>query len=117
MKAIQNYIEFLIIEVEQKKNWKYKENVFEQFLAYLYLENSDQAKYGSILSGLITQQSLKNDQYPRTITEANNMLSNHKFDNLKSYNKSSTNNNKSSQEIPKKIKPQQNKLILCPDER
>ena len=41
VKAIQEYVEFLIIEVEQKKNWKYKENVFEQFLAYLYLENSD----------------------------------------------------------------------------
>ena len=38
-------------------------NIFKQFLAYLYLENSDQAKYGSILSGLISQQSLKNDQY------------------------------------------------------
>jgi hypothetical protein len=104
VKAIQGYVEFLIIEVEQKKNWKYKKNVFEQVLAYLYLENSDQAKYGSILSGLITQQSLKNDQYSRTITEANNMLSNHKFDNLKSYNKNSTNNNKSPQEIPKKKK-------------
>lgn len=53
---------------------------FEQFLAYLYLENADQAKYGSILAGLNTQQSLGNNQYPTTITEANNVLSIHKFD-------------------------------------
>jgi hypothetical protein len=37
-------------------------------------------KYGSILTGLITQQSLRNDQYPKTITKAYNVLSNHKFD-------------------------------------
>ena len=33
----------------------------EQFLAYVYLENADQAKYGSILSGLNTQNSLRNE--------------------------------------------------------
>ena len=27
-----------------------------------------------------TQQSLGNDQYPKSITESNNVLSNHKFD-------------------------------------
>ena len=83
VKTIQGYVELLILNVDAEKNCKYKENIFKQFLAYLYLENSDQAKYGSILSGLITQQSLKNDQYPKTITEANNVLSNHKFDNVK----------------------------------
>lgn len=31
----------------------------DQLLAFLYLENSDQAKYGSLLKGLATQQSLK----------------------------------------------------------
>lgn len=61
-----------------------------QFLAYAYLENSDKSKYGTLLNGLQTQQSLKNDQYPKTITEATNVLSNHRFDNTSSYN----NNNK-----------------------
>ena len=60
IKLIQGYVELPILDVEAEKNWKYKENVFEQFLAYL-LENSDQAKNGSILSGLITQKSFKND--------------------------------------------------------
>ena len=52
----------------------------EQFLAYVYLENADQSKYGSILSGLNTQNSLRNEQYPKTLIEANNVLSNHEFD-------------------------------------
>ena len=49
------------------------------------------------------QQSLKNDQYPKNITEANNVLSNHKFDQVKSH-KSNTNVNKSPQETHKKDK-------------
>ena len=52
----------------------------EQLFAFLYLENSDQDKYGSILRNLNSQKSLGNDQYPRTIVETNNVLSNHKFD-------------------------------------
>ena len=31
------------------------------------------------MAGLITQQLLGNDQYPKTITEANTVLSNHRF--------------------------------------
>jgi hypothetical protein len=46
-------------------------------VAYTYLDNSDKTMYGSILTGLQMQQSLKNNQYPKTITEANHVLSNH----------------------------------------
>jgi hypothetical protein len=53
---------------------------YEQYLAFIYINNADQAKYGTIMAGLITQQSLGNDQYPRTITEASTVLSNHQFD-------------------------------------
>ena len=60
---------------------KCNKKAFNQLLAFTYLENSDKAKYGSLLIGLQTQQSLKNNQYPQTITEANNVLSNHRFDN------------------------------------
>ena len=56
----------------------------KQFLAYMYLNNADKSKYGSLLKGLSTQQSLNNDQYPKSVTEANNVLSNHPFDNNKS---------------------------------
>ena len=57
-----------------------QEKAFQQLLAYTYLENSDKNKYGSLLTGLQTQQSLKNNQYPKLITEATNVLSNHRFD-------------------------------------
>jgi hypothetical protein len=59
----------------------------------MYLSNADKAKYGSILKGLSTQQSLSNDQYPRTVIDSNNVLSNHPFDNFKSSTKKGNNNN------------------------
>ena len=58
----------------------YTKKASEQLFAFLYLENASQDKYGSILRSLNSQKSLGNYQYPRTITEANNVLSNHNFD-------------------------------------
>jgi hypothetical protein len=56
------------------------EKASEQGFAFLYLENADQTKYGTILTNLHSQKSLGNDQFPKTIVETNNVLSNHKFD-------------------------------------
>jgi hypothetical protein len=61
-------------------------------LAFAYLAQASQTKYGLILTGLITQQSLRNEQYPKTITEANNVLSNLKFDITRSTNKNPNKN-------------------------
>jgi hypothetical protein len=52
----------------------------EGLFAFLYLENSDQRKYGMIIENQNSHKSLGNDQYPRTIVKTNNVLSNHKFD-------------------------------------
>jgi hypothetical protein len=52
----------------------------EHLFAFLYMENADQGKYGSLFKGLSSQKSLGNDQYLRTLSKANNVLSNHKFD-------------------------------------
>jgi hypothetical protein len=40
-----------------KKAKRYEEQVVKQFLAYTYLKNANQSKYGSILADFITQQS------------------------------------------------------------
>jgi hypothetical protein len=53
---------------------------FEQYSAYLFIKQIDKKKYGSILNRLSTQYLLGNDQYPKTMAEAINELSNHKFD-------------------------------------
>jgi hypothetical protein len=92
-------------EIEKQNNKILENQAFKQLLAYTYLKNANQAKYGSILSGLSKQQSLGNDQYPKTITEANNVLSNQRFDFLKPGYK--TYNNKNSTENVKKEQDQE----------
>jgi hypothetical protein len=73
----------------------FQEKVFNQFMAYTYLDNADKAKHGTLLTGLNTQISFKNNQYPKTVTEAATILSNHHWDNVgKTNNNNSTNNNK-----------------------
>ena len=56
-------------------------------MAYLLIRNSDQAKYGSLMNGLVSQFSRQNNQYPKTTTIATDMLSNHRFDNRGTLNK------------------------------
>ena len=51
-----------------------------QFMAYLLIRGSDQTRYGSLLKGFVSQFSLGNDQYPKTIMTATDVLSNHKID-------------------------------------
>ena len=72
---------------------KFQEIAFEQFLAFTYLENGDKSKYGSLLNNLKQQQSLKHDQYPKTVSDALNLLNNHKLDNIgKKYNEKTKEN-------------------------
>ena len=61
----------------QKKCYK---EAYEAFITYLYLENTDRSKYGSLLSGMHTQFSLGHDQYPQELSNAYNILGNHKWD-------------------------------------
>jgi len=68
------------MSIEQEKATK---ETYNRYMAYVYMCNADQNKYGSIMKGLNTQKSLGNNQYPKTITEANNVFSNHRFDNVK----------------------------------
>jgi hypothetical protein len=65
------------------KTWKcVKRKHFNNFVDFMYIDNSDKSKYRSLTTGLQTQQSLGNNQYPKTITDANNVLSSHCFDNV-----------------------------------
>ncbi len=78
--------------------------------------------YGSLLDGLNTQQSLNNNQYLATITDANNVLSNHCFDNNKSNkqdektdkkSKSDNNVKKEEQEVPLSFAQLEGKCYCC----
>ena len=63
----QGYTEFANNNIKHEKNNLLEAQRFEKYLAFVYLHYADQAKYGSIMSGLITQQWLGNDQYPKPL--------------------------------------------------
>jgi hypothetical protein len=93
----------------------------EGLYAFMYLENADQDKYGSILNNLNSQKSLGNDQYPRTIVKTNNVLSNHKFDinkgkkqEQKHHNKSKPKEDKDDEEVtPLSFAQMEGKCYCC----
>jgi hypothetical protein len=53
---------------------------FDQFVATLYMRNSDPSKYGSLMKGLATQHAYGNTQYPTTLTKAIGVLEAHVWD-------------------------------------
>jgi hypothetical protein len=57
-----------------------RKEAWEQFTAYLFISRSDQDKYGTFAANLKTQFSLGNDQYPKTLEDAQAVLSLQKFD-------------------------------------
>jgi hypothetical protein len=69
------------------------DKAYQHLIDLLYLQNSEQLKYGSVLSGLASQFALKQNQYPQSLTHAMSILSDHKFD--EKYSVSNKNKNKS----------------------
>ena len=53
---------------------------FEKWMALLVIRGSDQTKYGSLSKHFISQFSMGNDQYPKSIADATDILGSHKFD-------------------------------------
>ena len=75
----------IIIQEPNPFEIKYSRKAASKFYTYVYLDNSDKSKYKSILKNPNQQNSFGNNQYPKNMTEANNILNNHKFD--RSYTK------------------------------
>src|SRR5210317_861649 len=69
-----------------------KTEAYEKWMVYMLIKGSDPMKYGTLQKNLTSQYSLGNDQYPKTITGATDVLSNHKID-QKFYDKRNNNNN------------------------
>lgn len=95
-----------------------KKEAFEQRLAYLIMKGADCTKYGSILKNMVTQYSLGNDQYPKTLEVVVDVLTEHCFD--ANYNElRKANKKKEHEEIDSKKeasfaqKEKKNKEMVC----
>ena len=69
-----------------------RKELMDQFLAFVYLENTDRSRCGSIVTGLEAQHSLGNDQHPKNLIAAQNVIENHQCD--ESYRKKRKEKNK-----------------------
>jgi hypothetical protein len=54
-------------ETDTAAKAKMKTDAFDQLMAYLLIRGSDQRKYGTLQKVFVSQLSLGNDQYPKTI--------------------------------------------------
>ena len=78
--VLNKYVEETYVVTPSRSSEEHKqlnEEADEKLAAYMYMVNSDQTKYGAVLKNLNSQKSLKNDQYPTTVLDAHNVLSNH----------------------------------------
>ena len=82
-------------QTEMDANKKVIKKHYERWLAYVYLENCDKTKYGSVIQGLDSQQALGTNQYPTTVAKATEVLSNHRFDAAFAENRKRRNKNNS----------------------
>ena len=83
-KFIENMPEYWD-ETNAMKKDQMKKDAFGKWIAFLLIRNSNQAKYGSLKSGLISQYSMGHDQYPKTIMAATDILLNHRHNNCKKW--------------------------------
>ena len=59
-------------EFDDDKKEELRTKASQHLEAFIYLDNADQAKYGSVLKGLHDQMALNNDEFPRSLLEATN---------------------------------------------
>jgi hypothetical protein len=76
-------------ETNTDKQDEMQKGLYERWTAYMLMKNSDQGKYGSLMTSLTTQFSMGTNQYPKGIMAAVDILTNHRFD-----KKEPKNNNK-----------------------
>ena len=58
---------------------KMNKDTFKIWMAFLLMKVTVQYKYGTLLEGFLVHLSLVNYQYPKTITTATDVLSNHEL--------------------------------------
>ena len=75
-------------ETDPSQNNEYRKNSWDRYIALVYLNNADNTKYGTVIKNLAAQFSLGNNQYPKSITAASYVLSNHPHDNASSKQRS-----------------------------
>ena len=108
-KFVMNTEEFTQCGGDTIKEGEVINNSYDKWTTFIYLDNCDKNKYGSLIRGFKTQYALGNNQYPDTIKKGYDVMCNHKWD--ESYDKYLKNkkNNKTTRRTEKKADEDTNK--------
>jgi hypothetical protein len=92
-KFIENTREYQDKPDVDKQNKIYKA-AYPRWTAYMLMKNSDQGKYGLLMTSLTTQFSMGTNQYPEDVLKAVDILTNHRFDKREPKNNNQKPNNR-----------------------
>jgi hypothetical protein len=67
-------------ETDTDKQDKMLKGSYARWTAYMLMKNSNQGKYGLLITSLTTQFSMGTNQYPKDVMAAVDILTNHRFD-------------------------------------
>jgi hypothetical protein len=91
-KFIENAWEYQDEPNVDKQNAMY-ETAYPRWTAYMLIKYSDQGKYGTLMTGLMTQLLMGVNVYPENVVKAIDILTNHKFDKKEPKNNNNGNGN------------------------
>eukprot|EP00980_Cylindrotheca_fusiformis_P021136 scaffold8120_cov73-Cylindrotheca_fusiformis.AAC.1 len=74
----------------KKKNLK--DEAFDAFTTGIFLKNSDRKRFGQLVDGFATQYALGNDQYPKTLIAAVDVMSKVKISRDRDWNRTENRN-------------------------
>ena len=66
--------------VQQQQQASMKQAAMNELASCVFVMNCDKSRYGSLVSLLATEHSLGDNKYPRTVDDAMNLLSAHRWD-------------------------------------
>ena len=81
-KLLHKYVKMTqeYIDRNATKKTEMLDNVFKMISTYVMMRGADRSKYGSLMKGLVSQFSMKNDQYLKKMTDTLDIMSKHSFD-------------------------------------
>jgi hypothetical protein len=83
-------------ETDTDKQDEMLKGLYAQWTGYMLMKNSNQCKYGLLMTSLTTQFSMGTSQYPKGVMAAVNILTNHRFDKKEPKNNNQRNKNRNS---------------------
>jgi hypothetical protein len=93
-------------ETDIDKQDKMQKGLFGQWTAYMLMKNSNQGKYGLLMTSLTTQFSMGTNQYLKDVVAAVDILTNHRFDKKEPKNNNQRNRNRNDNDTASMITTQ-----------